>query len=408
MAQVRTRCCFCSPPTRLLSTSWWRKCIKIKRRYSVCMIGTSCCKVAIACVVDGNRWHRGVVMVAPRYRHHYYYFRWLQFAIFLLVVAWILNWWRQRRMVRKLALRKRPRVTDIGPAIANFYDSRSHLWETLWGEHMHHGYYGETGREKKDRIRAQEDMIEELWKFAELDAVLATNQAVYILDVGCGIGGAARYLAKKDERIHVVGVTLSNFQVERGNVLTREQNLQDRVQLVVADAHHLPFSDNSFDIVWSLESGEHMADKYLFLSESSRVLKPHGKCAMLVWCHRKCPPPLSDEERVILYSIYEAYRLPYLCSLEELANIAVKVGMTGLKEADWSASAVPFWIQVLQTAFSFKALAELKKTDWDTVRSVFAIRHMLQALQRKLLVLGALSATKKLQSSPTMQNNNNK
>lgn len=194
--------------------------------------------------------------------------------------------------------------------------------------------------------------------------------------------------------------------MERGNVLTREQNLQDRVQLVVADAHHLPFSDNSFDIVWSLESGEHMADKYLFLSESSRVLKPHGKCAMLVWCHRKCPPPLSDEERVILYSIYEAYRLPYLCSLEELANIAVKVGMTGLKEADWSASAVPFWIQVLQTAFSFKALAELKKTDWDTVRSVFAIRHMLQALQRKLLVLGALSATKKLQSSPTMQNNN--
>ncbi|GJD08463.1 Probable tocopherol O-methyltransferase, chloroplastic [Galdieria sulphuraria] len=375
---------------KLPFSSWFGRHLfspKGSHSFSTCIGALPVCFRSVALVsaiVDGSvgkcRWTSSFII---SHRYHYFngwklakYFYIVAFASAMLVV--IVLWWRRRFLVKKLIVRKRPSVIDIGPAIANFYDARSYLWETLWGEHMHHGYYGETGKEKKDRIRAQEDMIEELWKFAELDDVLSTGPVVRILDVGCGIGGAARYLAKKDPSIHVTGITLSRAQVERGNVLTKAQKLEEQVELVVADAHHIPFPDNSFDIVWSLESGEHMADKYLFLSELYRVLKP------------------NDEERVILYSIYEAYRLPYICSLEELSNVTWKVGMTRLKEADWSASAFPFWIQVLQTAFSMEAVAELRKADWDTIRSVFAIRHMLQALHRKLLVLGALSGMKRL------------
>ncbi|GJQ09791.1 hypothetical protein GpartN1_g1582.t1 [Galdieria partita] len=367
------------------------------------------CRISTSATVNGgvqlSRLTQNFV-AAPQ--HHSRGWKWsyrfyVVAAVFAVLVV-IALWWRKRFLVRKRFVRKRPSVIDISPAIATFYDTRSSLWETLWGEHMHHGYYGEAGNEKKDRIRAQEDMIEELWKFAELDDLLSKSSVVRVLDVGCGIGGAARYLAKKYQSIHVTGITLSKAQVERGNLLTKEQDLEGRVELIMADAHHIPFSDHSFDIVWSLESGEHMADKYLFLSELCRVLKPDGKLAMLVWCHRKCPPPLSDEERAILYSIYEAYRLPYICSLEELSNVALKVGISRLHEADWSASAFPFWIQVLQTAFSMKAIAELRNAGWDTVRSVFAIRHMLQALQRELLVLGALSGTKKLSNEQLIGN----
>ncbi|HAA26753.1 MAG TPA: SAM-dependent methyltransferase, partial [Cyanobacteria bacterium UBA8553] len=54
-----------------------------------------------------------------------------------------------------------------------------------WGEHMHHGYYGPTGKEKKDRRQAQIDLIEEFLKWAGVE------QAEQILDVGCGIGGSS-------------------------------------------------------------------------------------------------------------------------------------------------------------------------------------------------------------------------
>ena len=39
---------------------------------------------------------------------------------------------------------------QLRSGIANFYDRSSRLWERTWGEHMHHGYYGPTGRERKD------------------------------------------------------------------------------------------------------------------------------------------------------------------------------------------------------------------------------------------------------------------
>ncbi|MGB8689203.1 MAG: SAM-dependent methyltransferase, partial [Microcoleus sp.] len=46
--------------------------------------------------------------------------------------------------------------------IQQFYDASSGLWEQVWGEHMHHGYYGPDGNLKKERRQAQIDLIEEL------------------------------------------------------------------------------------------------------------------------------------------------------------------------------------------------------------------------------------------------------
>ena len=75
--------------------------------------------------------------------------------------------------------------------IQEFYDASSGLWEQIWGEHMHHGYYGVDGTDKKDRRQAQIDLIEQLLNWA------GVQQAENILDVGCGIGGSSLYLAAK-------------------------------------------------------------------------------------------------------------------------------------------------------------------------------------------------------------------
>ena len=45
--------------------------------------------------------------------------------------------------------------------IQTFYDEASGLWEQIWGEHMHHGYYGPDGRHRKNRRQAQIDLIDE-------------------------------------------------------------------------------------------------------------------------------------------------------------------------------------------------------------------------------------------------------
>ena len=70
-----------------------------------------------------------------------------------------------------------------------------------------------------------------------------------ILDVGCGIGGPARYLAHR-YRCRVNGIDLTPELIETGRVLTERCKLADRVVLQVGNALDLPYPDQTFDVVW--------------------------------------------------------------------------------------------------------------------------------------------------------------
>lgn len=58
------------------------------------------------------------------------------------------------------------------------------------------------------------------------------------------------------------------------------------MELEVGDALNQPFANDSFDLVWSLESGEHMPDKERFVHELCRVACPGGRIIIVTWCHR--------------------------------------------------------------------------------------------------------------------------
>jgi len=141
---------------------------------------------------------------------------------------------------------------DLKVGIAGFYDRSSKLWEDVWGEHMHHGYY--IPEDRTDHVQAQIDLIDEVLKWGNV------TKATSMLDAGCGIGGSSRHIVRKFG-CNAKGITLSPYQAARGNELAKEQGLSDMASFQVADALDQPFEENSFDLVWSLESGEHMPDK---------------------------------------------------------------------------------------------------------------------------------------------------
>lgn len=107
-----------------------------------------------------------------------------------------------------------------------------------------------------------------------------------ILDVGCGFGGTSRHLARKFPGAKVEGITLSPKQVERGTQLAKEQGLGN-VSFKVMDALKMDYPDDSFDLVWACESGEHMPDKKKYVEEMVRVLKPGGTLVIACWCQRE-------------------------------------------------------------------------------------------------------------------------
>jgi tocopherol O-methyltransferase len=111
---------------------------------------------------------------------------------------------------------------ELTLGIAGFYDRSSKLWEDVWGEHMHHGYYNPPDR--TDHQQAQVDLIDEVLKWAEVGS--GTN-ITKVLDAGCGIGGSSRHIARKFG-CTTTGITLSPYQANRANELAAEQGLKDQ------------------------------------------------------------------------------------------------------------------------------------------------------------------------------------
>ncbi len=279
-------------------------------------------------------------------------------------------------------------TTTLYEQIGQFYDASSGLWESIWGEHMHHGYYGPTGTLKKERRQAQIDLIEELLQWANVTHV------EHVLDVGCGIGGSTLYLADKFHS-RGTGITLSPVQANRAQERAAAAGLSDRLHFQVANALEMPFADNSFDFVWSLESGEHMPEKAKFLAECYRVLKPGGTFLFVTWCHRPTDDrPLTADEQKHLDDIYRVYCLPYVISLPEYAAIAQQVGFQHLRTADWSEAVAPFWDVVIDSALTPAAIWGLLRSGWTTIQAALSLGLMQRGYQRGLVKFGLLYGTK--------------
>ena len=277
--------------------------------------------------------------------------------------------------------------------IREFYDASSGLWESIWGEHMHHGYYGRNGNYRIDRRQAQIELIEELLLWADC---YQDNPPQNIIDVGCGIGGSTLHLVQKFGS-KATGITLSPVQASRAKERAAEAGLDSRVQFEVANALEMPFEDNSFDLVWSLESGEHMPDKTKFLQECYRVLKPGGKMIFATWCHRETSSlagELTADETAHLKEIYRVYCLPYVISLSEYRAIAQNCGFQNIRSDDWSTAVAPFWDVVIDSAIAPQAIAGLFQAGWQTIQGALSLNLMSRGYARGLVRFGLICASK--------------
>jgi len=157
--------------------------------------------------------------------------------------------------------------------IVEHYDVASPYYRSLWGEHLHHGYWI-RGDESKELAQLQ---------LTEYLATLAgIKQDSSVLDIGCGFGGSSLYLARKFSA-HVTGITISPVQIEMARKAAEDAQLDALFVLMDAEALDLP---QQFDILWSIESISHYYNREKFFANARPFLKPGGVLAFTDWFKR--------------------------------------------------------------------------------------------------------------------------
>ncbi|ULA65963.1 MAG: 2-methyl-6-phytyl-1,4-hydroquinone methyltransferase [Nitrospira sp.] len=234
-----------------------------------------------------------------------------------------------------------PRKYQSGDSVANSYDDWTNdgILEFYWGEHIHLGHYGSPPR-KKDFLEAKSDLVHEMVHWGGLDKL---PSGTTVLDVGCGIGGSSRILAR-DYGCAVTGITLSLQQVRRAQELTSPE-VNARFQ--VDDALTLSFPDASFDVVWSVEAGPHIPDKAQFARELLRVLKPGGVLLVADWNQRDDRQlPLNFWEKPVMRQLLDQWSHPAFSSIEGFSELLEKTGLVAgeVTTADWTAETLPSWL----------------------------------------------------------------
>lgn len=161
----------------------------------------------------------------------------------------------------------------------------------------------------------------------ELGEAVGLGAGVSVLDIGCGLGGAARTLAEV-YGCAVTGVDLTPSFCAAATEMSRWTGLADRTTFRVGDACALPFDEGSFDAAVTIHAAMNIPDKPAVYREARRVLRPGGVFAIY--------DVLQGEGGEVLFPVPWAGdpSISHLVTPEEMRAMVTAAGFDLLDEVD--------------------------------------------------------------------------
>jgi sterol 24-C-methyltransferase len=193
--------------------------------------------------------------------------------------------------------------------VDRYYTVATNFYEFGWGQSFHFGprFVGETLRESLLRHEYS------------LALRMGLRPGMHVLDVGCGVGGPMRNIARFAD-VEVTGITINAYQVRRAEIHNATAGLTDRCRAICGDFRDIPSADATFDAAFAIEATCHAPDLHDVFSEVLRVLRPGGAFAGYDWCLTDRYDAGDPRHRQLSKSIEEADALAPLRRGHELGE----------------------------------------------------------------------------------------
>jgi sterol 24-C-methyltransferase len=220
------------------------------------------------------------------------------------------------------------RKSNYTKMVNDYYDLVTDFYEYGWGQSFHF-----APRHKGESFEASLARHEFF-----LAHKLGLKPGMTVLDVGCGVGGPMRAIARFSGAT-VVGVNNNDYQIKRGSKQNEETGLASLCSFMKADFMKLPVPDKSYDAVYAIEATCHAPDKVKLFSELARVMKDGTEFAGYEWCLTDAYDASNPEHRAIKKGIEEGDALPDIWTTHDVVQALKDAGFDVLEARDLAPTA---------------------------------------------------------------------
>lgn len=194
---------------------------------------------------------------------------------------------------------------------------------------LHYGYWDENTQTHTQSL---------LNKNQKLYDAAGIKPSDYVLDAGCGIGGSSIWMAKNHAN-RLKAITISAKQAYYAGRHAKRHGVGEQIDFEVSDFCQTHYADDTFDVVWGLESVCHALNKAEFIREAFRVLKKGGR---LVVCdgflmHRE----VADKDWPAMVDCLDGWAVPNLCLRDEFADLLSAQGFANIEYDDITEQTLP-------------------------------------------------------------------
>ncbi|MEX0771896.1 MAG: methyltransferase domain-containing protein [Balneolales bacterium] len=275
---------------------------------------------------------------------------------------------------------KTPEFSEAVETTKSYYDSEAadRFYFNVWGgEDIHIGLYQD---DEESIFDASRRTVEHMTSLIPQEITDQTR----ILDLGAGYGGSARYLART-YGCKVVALNLSELQNQRN----RKANLGHLIDVVDGNFENVPYSENSFDVIWSQDSFLHSGDREKVVIEASRLLKSGGTFIFTD------PMQVKDVPKKELKPVLDRIHLETMGSIDFYSNMATKYGFEEVAIEDHTYQLINHYGRVKKELEGrYDEIIKICGADYVD-RMIEGLTHWVDKGEKNYLKWGMLVFTKK-------------